>query len=100
MKTIDERPATPAPWRYEAATKTIRSVPANYWLATMDSWDGAVNHEANAKLIAAAPEMLEALHSVTRLLDQSPATGARVSEASANLAIDIARAAIAKAVQS
>ncbi len=55
---------TPGPWRYEQATKTIRSVPANYWLATMDSWDGAVNNEANAKLIAAAPKMLAALESL------------------------------------
>lgn len=60
----DNRPATPGPWRYEASTKTIRSVPTNHWLATMDSWDGAVNHEANAKLIAAAPDMLTALRQI------------------------------------
>ena len=52
---------TPAPWKFESSTKTIRSVPANYWIATIDSFDGAVDHEANARLIAAAPEMLEAL---------------------------------------
>lgn len=52
---------TPGPWRFEASTKTIRSIPANYWLATMDSWDGAVDHKANATLIAAAPELLSAL---------------------------------------
>lgn len=52
---------TRGPWRYEAETKTIRSVPANYWLASMDSWDGAVDSVANARLIAAAPELLEAL---------------------------------------
>lgn len=52
---------TPGPWKFEAETKTIRSIPANYWLASVDSWDGAVNHEANARLIASAPEMLEAL---------------------------------------
>lgn len=49
---------TKAPWRLEASTKTIRSVPANYWIASMDSWDGAVDHEANGRLIAAAPELL------------------------------------------
>lgn len=48
-------------WRYEPETKTIRSQPENYWIATMDSWDGAVNHQANAKLIAAAPELVECL---------------------------------------
>jgi hypothetical protein len=52
---------TPGPWRYEAGTKTIRSVPANYWLATLDSWDGAVNNAANARVMAAAPELLAVL---------------------------------------
>lgn len=52
---------TPGPWKYEASTKTVRSIPSNYWIATMDSWEGAVNHEANARLIAAAPDLLEAL---------------------------------------
>jgi len=49
---------TPGPWRYEAATKTIRC-PRNHWLATMDSWDGAVNNKANARLMIEAPAMLE-----------------------------------------
>lgn len=48
-------------WRYEARTKTIRAFPSNHWIATMDSWDGAVNHEANSHKIAAAPQMLDAL---------------------------------------
>ena len=48
-------------WRYEQETKKIRTVPENYWVATMDSWDGSLNHELNAKLIAAAPKMLFAL---------------------------------------
>jgi hypothetical protein len=57
-------------WRYEEATKTIRSVPENYWIATMDSFEGAVNHERNAKLIAAAPVMLDALRSVAAAYQQ------------------------------
>ena len=61
MKTTTNTQHTPGPWRFEPETKTIRSVPANYWLATMDSWDGAVNNEANARLMASAPELLEAL---------------------------------------
>ena len=52
---------TPGPWRYEAGTKTIRAARENYWLCSMDSFDGAVDHEANARLIAAAPELLAAL---------------------------------------
>lgn len=63
MTTTADKPTTytPGPWHYEESTKTIRSIPTNYWLATMDSWDGAVNSEANARLIAAAPELLAAL---------------------------------------
>lgn len=57
---------TPGPWRYEAGTKTIRSVPANYWLASMDSFDGAVDHTANAHLIAEAPELLQVCKRVLR----------------------------------
>ena len=56
-------------WKYEEATQTIRSVPENYWIATMDSWDAAVNHAANAKLIAAAPELLEAAKKALALLE-------------------------------
>lgn len=48
-------------WRYEPSTKTIRSVPENYWIASMDSCEGAVDHEENARLIAAAPMLLSAL---------------------------------------
>ena len=52
---------TPGPWKYEPETKTIRALPSNYWLATMDSFDGAVDHVANANLIAACPELLARL---------------------------------------
>ena len=58
---------TPGAWIYQKGTNTIRSEKENYWLATMDSWDGAVNHEANAHLIAAAPELLEALKGIIEI---------------------------------
>ncbi len=57
---------TPAPWRYEPATETIRSVPTNYWLASVDSWDGAVDHKANARIIATAPQGVE----LARMVEQ------------------------------
>lgn len=56
-------------WKYEEATQMIISVPENYWIATMDSWEGAVNHAANAKLIAAAPELLDAAKKALALLE-------------------------------
>jgi len=51
---------TPGPWSYSEGTRTIRG-PQNHWLASMDSWDGAIDHAANARLIAAAPDLLAAL---------------------------------------
>jgi hypothetical protein len=62
---------TPGPWLYEPETETIRSVKENYWLASMESFEGEVSNEANARLIASAPELLEALralHEYTRAL--------------------------------
>ena len=57
---------TKGPWKYEESTKTVRTQKENYWLATVDSWDGAVKDEQpdNGKLMAAAPELLEALCNV------------------------------------
>ncbi len=60
---------TPGPWRYEEGTHTIRAVPSNYWIATMDSWDGAIDSEANAALIAESPELYEHLRTALEWLD-------------------------------
>ena len=62
---------TKTPWRYEVATKTIRAVPSNYWLATMDSWDGAVNHQANAEFIVRACNSHEELVEAAELVDRA-----------------------------
>jgi hypothetical protein len=82
---------TPGPWRYEPATKTIRSVPANYWLASLDSWDGAVNHEANAALIAAAPDLLNAVEYLLTIITRNEPRLLGMME------VDYARAALLKA---
>jgi len=66
MSDTTRKTATAA--RYEASTATIRSVPENYWLATMDSWDGAPNHEANAHIMAASFQMLDILRITERNL--------------------------------
>ncbi len=57
-------------WKYEEETKTIRTVPSNHWIASMNSWDQAVDTPANAHLIAAAPDLLAALKEVLRLLEK------------------------------
>ena len=54
------------PWKYEKATGTIRHAITNHWIATMDSFDGAVNNEANGNLIACAPELFDALRDFYR----------------------------------
>ena len=51
----------PTAARYEQSTQTIRSVPENYWLTSMDSWDGAVDHEKTARIFAASFEMKKIL---------------------------------------
>lgn len=62
---------TKGPWRYEESTKTIRAVPENHWLASMNSFEGAVNHEANAQLIAEAPTLLSELEYLVRNIEDT-----------------------------
>lgn len=87
------------PWRYEEVTKTIRAVPQNYWLATMDSWDGAVNNAANARLMAASPELLAVLIQAVEAsgFSLSGATDSRATEHGEPVWVCNARAVIAKA---
>lgn len=59
---------TLGPWVYQESTQTIRSS-NNHWLATIDSFDGAIDHKANAKLIAKAPELYNALKESLNYLD-------------------------------
>ncbi len=84
---------TDGPWKHEKSTKTIRSAKKNYWIATMNSWDGAVDNDANARLIAAAPDLLEALKIVlVQYGEYQDGQGAAKFHA-----VNIARDAIAKA---
>lgn len=68
---IDRHPDST--WRYEESTRTIRSVPENYWIATMDSWDGMVDNKKNGKLIAAAPELLQFAINVVCAIEENGA---------------------------
>lgn len=49
-----ERGTVPTAARFELSTRTIRTVPGNHWIASSDSWDGAVAHDAAARLMARA----------------------------------------------
>jgi len=87
---------TPGPWMHKATA----SLGPQYAVYPEDSTTGAVicivydhgNTEANARLIAAAPELLEALRDIVRAHDVKMGKGA------VKLRIELARVAIAKAV--
>ena len=53
-------------WNFEKETMTIRSIPENYWIASFNSWDTALDHERNGKIAAAAPELLEAIKGLAK----------------------------------
>lgn len=79
-------PANVTRARYEASTRTIRSVPGNHWLASMDSWDGAINHEEMAHVFAAAPAMKKALEDLSAWCEALAVVGSPTPEAWALLA--------------
>ena len=78
------------PIRYEDSTKTIRSVPENHWIATMDSWDGAEDHPANAAFIVRAVNSHDALIAALELIAKDCAS----MKMSATGAAILARAAL------
>ena len=90
---------TPGPWKMntnvqtsiDAETKHIAMV--NYYKSGRANDDVyGEEHEANARLIAAAPDLLEALKRIEII-----GRGARPNISKGTIAGDIARAAIAKA---
>jgi len=83
MAKFEKKIATAA--IYQKTTGTIRSAPENYWLASIDSWDGAVNHDANAEIMAAAFEMREALRQILWKLNHN---GGATAETSKPVTID------------
>ena len=94
---------TPGPWSIDNPKKghvCISAPESRFWDLAKVVWQNdcdaelgqpSPQEEANARLIAAAPELLEALES---LLDECEGT---VMQTSANHSIERARAAIAKA---
>ena len=76
-------------WRFEASTRTVRSVPENHCVVAVrefvdgGSTDSALNIDSVATLIAAAPEMYELLHAIWAKTD--PSKDPKTCRAIANL---------------
>lgn len=95
MKTLEQLGISPAPW--------VKGPPPAQWdvfSQHQDNWIGigfvsqSVNHEADARLIAAAPELYEALSALLNCAEkEAPFT----TESGMSIAMDMARKAIAKA---
>ena len=64
---------TNGPWRFETETMTIRSIPGNNWVASMNSWDGQVIDQTlyNGLLIARAPSMADAINAIHDIIDKA-----------------------------
>jgi hypothetical protein len=89
---------TPGPWSYYPDENRIVAF-TEYTIANLERSMKPESDEANSKLIAAAPELLEALHHILRAHD-SGNNGAFMGEAVlCGHFAEKARAAIAKATE-
>lgn len=95
MKTLEQLGISPAPW-----VKGDTPAQWDVFSQHQDNWIGigfvsqSVNHEADARLIAAAPELYEAL---SALLNCEEKEAPFTTESGMSIAMDMARKAIAKA---
>ncbi len=99
---------TPGPWRYERATDGFRAPDKDdFQIVAQNSvcpgtvWGGAFTPEgkANARLIAAAPDLLEALKALATAHQQTIEGEGFDAEHCDCPVLDDARAAIAKATR-
>lgn len=61
---------TPGPWTYKKDRPNREIVgPKNELIALIPRWIHSQDHEANAILLAAAPDLLEALYNLVDLAD-------------------------------
>ena len=95
MKTLEQLGISLAPW-----VKGDSPAQWDVFSQHQDNWIGigfvsqSVNHEADARLIAAAPELYEALAALLNCAEkEAPFT----TESGMSIAMDMARKAIAKA---
>ena len=95
MKTLEQLGISPAPW-----VKGDAPAQWDVFSQHQDNWIGigfvsqSVNHEADARLIAAAPELYEA---IAALLNCAEKEAPFTTESGMSIAMDMARKAIAKA---
>lgn len=88
---------TPGQWRIEGATVFSRKENALFRIDPISA-EGRLDHEANARLIASAPELLEALRGALQSLAADAEHDEHNGEPGEAVAIyNAARAAIAKA---
>ena len=88
---------TPAPWEF-SETVCVKARDGDLIAlvySTLKSSDGGTNLDANARLIAAAPTMFEALESINRILSPGNRTLDEMLR-DMGYATDVARAALAK----
>jgi hypothetical protein len=92
---------TPGPWVATARTNAHIDIDApgqHGYGATKVASTSLYKHEANARLIAAAPDLLEALKAILPFIPNTSASEGGASKYSENVrAADKVRAAIAKA---
>lgn len=95
---------TPGPWRASGflVFGCAESVPAPQSVATtrLERWKGklpAIESQANAKLIAAAPTMADTLEMIVGRLQMDIDDGSRPDQWSMEALVEKARAALAKA---
>lgn len=86
---------TPGPWKKEGL-KVIAGTRGTICVCPVVSLGGVFNVEANAHLIAAAPEMLEALKALLDI-DNSPAGSSGHVDIEIEIAVKMGLAAIDKA---
>ena len=92
---MSETKHTPGPWKTSYTNLSVVIAENGAVVARASKLNGLVNLQANARLIAAAPELLEALESIASMYDYEASCGdlaSRLYEATC-----LARAAIAKA---
>lgn len=105
MSTSTKASHTPGPWSVDVANREIGT--GRRWLYAIEqahsdlSPQTTIEHDANARLIAAAPEMLEALEGIAKkaawLSHEAELQGHDLESADANEIVHLASAAISKA---